>query len=115
MVRPLFSELGLFLTFIKVHKDYDSDDVLQEVTNILSPHYKGETIKDFKLFSLPDMYFQNHYELKGTDKTMLHVMLAVVILLLLSSMINYTNLSLALSGDRTKEIATRMLIDRIVR
>lgn len=110
-----FSELGLFLTFIKVHKDFDSKDLVQQITNILAPHYKNDLIKYFKIFSLPDMYFQSHYELKGTDKTMLHVMLAVVILLLLSSMINYTNLSLALSGDRTKEMATRMLIGSSVK
>ena len=110
-----FSELGLFLTFIKVHKDYDSDVLDQQITNILSPHYKSETIKDFKLFSLTDMYFQSHYELKGTDKTLLHIMMGVVILLLLSSMINYTNLSLALSGYRTKEMTTRMLVGSSVK
>ncbi|MCH5236108.1 MAG: FtsX-like permease family protein [Muribaculaceae bacterium] len=110
-----FSELGLFLTFIKIHKDFNTNELLLQITNILEPHYKNESIKQFKLFPLPDMYFNNHYELKGTDKAMLHVMLAVVILLLLSSMINYTNLSLALSGDRTKEMATRMLIGSSVK
>lgn len=110
-----FSELGLFLTFIKVHQDFDIIDLLQQITNILSPHYEGGSIKEFKLYSFPEMYFSNHYELKGTDKSMLHVMLAVVILLLLSAMINYTNLSLALSGDRTKEMATRMLIGSSVK
>lgn len=110
-----FSDLGLFLTFIKVHKDFDNKDLFQQITNILSPHYKGGSINEFKLYSLPDLYFHNHYELKGTDKSMLNVMLAVVILLLLSSMINYTNLSLALSGDRTKEMATRMLIGSSVK
>lgn len=110
-----FSELGLFLTFIKVHKDFDKKNLLQQITDILRPHYKDELIKEFKLFSLFDMYFHNHYELKGTDKSMLHVLLAVVILLLFSSVINYTNLSLALSGDRTKEMATRMLIGSSVK
>ena len=110
-----FSELGLFLTFIKVHKNYNSAHLLQQITNILSPHYKKGSIKEIKLYTFPEMYFSNHYELKGTDRSMLHVMLAVVILLLLSSMINYTNLSLALSGDRTKEMATRMLIGSSVK
>lgn len=110
-----FSEFGLFLTFIKVNKNYDPKDLVNGITKILSPHYQRGSVKEFKLFSLPEIYFYNHYELKGTEKSMLHIMLAVVILLLLSSMINYTNLSLALSGDRTKEMATRMLIGSSVK
>ena len=110
-----FSELGLFLTFIKIHKDIDLNDLLRQITNILEPHYKWKSLKEFKLYSFPEMYFSNHYELKGTDKIMLYVLLGVVILLLLSSIINYTNLSLALSGNRTKEMATRMLIGSTVR
>ena len=105
-----FSEFGLFLTFIKVQKDFDTKELLQQITTVLTPHYDGSSVKEFRLYALPEMYFNNHYELKGTDKSMLHVMVAVVVLLLFSAIINYTNLSLALSGDRTKEMATRMLI-----
>ncbi len=47
--------------------------------------------------------------LNNADKRTLKVMLAVVLILLFSAMVNFINLSTAMSGKRIKEMATRMV------
>jgi ABC-type antimicrobial peptide transport system permease subunit len=47
---------------------------------------------------------------RGGDRQMLRLLTVVVLLLLLSAIFNYVNLSLALTGKRSKEMATRRLM-----
>ena len=105
-----FKSIGNTLTFIKVPENYDRVQLLEEIIKVERPHYSESWIKEFKLFSIPELYFNGEYQLKKGDKTLMNILLGVVILLLLSSFINYVNLSMAQSGDRMKEISTRRLL-----
>ena len=107
-----FSSIGTFMTFIKVPENTDIYKLGSTISNILRPHYDENWIKGFKLYDLPELYFNRDlvWHLKNGNKEMLKLLITVVILLLISSMINYINLNLALSGSRAKEMATHLLL-----
>ena len=107
--RP-FTSIGNTLTLIKVPENFDRETLLDEVTKVERPHYDENWIKEFKLYSLPELYFGKQHQLKKGDKALINVLLGVVILLLISSFLNYVNLSFALSGKRITEMATRRLM-----
>ena len=105
-----FSSIGNYITFIKMPPKTDIEVLEENVRKILRPHYSSKWIKDFKLYSLPYLYFNDiDWQLKKGDKSLLLALVGVIFLLLLSSMINYINLTLALSGQRAKEMAIRRL------
>ena len=107
-----FSSIGTFITFIKVPENTDISKLESTISNILRPHYDENWIKGFKLYGLPELYFNNDlsWHLKNGNKEMLKLLIGVVILILISSVINYINLNLALSGRRAKEMATNLLM-----
>ena len=107
-----FSSIGTFITFIKVPEKTDVEELESTIGKILRPYYEDNWIKGFKLYSLPELYFNNDlsWHFKNGNKEMLKLLIGVVILLLISSMINYINLTLALSGRRAKEMATHLLL-----
>ena len=105
-----FSSIGSYMTIIKVTENTDLEILENNVRNILRPHYSSEWIKEFKLYTLPFLYFKDmDWQLKKGDESLLKILIGVIFLLLLSSMINYINLTLAQSGQRAKEMATRRL------
>ncbi|MCH5223209.1 MAG: FtsX-like permease family protein [Muribaculaceae bacterium] len=107
-----FSSVGTYITFIKVPENTDISKLESTVSSILRPHYDENWIKEFKLYDLPSLYFDNDktWDLKNGNRQMLRLLIGVVILLLISSVINYINLNLALSGRRAKEMATNLLL-----
>ena len=54
-------------------------------------------------------YTEAESSFKKGDKVMMRSLLAVGLLLLISSMFNYINLNVALTSKRAKEMATRRL------
>lgn len=110
VVDEQFSVVGNYMTFIKVHEGTDSSLLLQRIKAIERPHYSESWLKDFSIYTLPELYFSDkQWKLKSGNKTMLDMLIAVVLLLLVSSVINYINLNLAQTGWRAKEMATRRL------
>lgn len=108
--EPKFNNIGSVITFLKVSSGTDREDLLKDVIKIDRPNYDEYFVKDFALYSLPELYFtENAWNLKNGNKTLLKIMSGVVILLLISSIINYINLSLSLVGQRAKDVATRRL------
>ena len=59
-----------------------------------------------------DVYLSGprHSALRQGKKVYISVLVALVILLLISALLSYVNLSLAVTGDRAKEMATRRLV-----
>jgi putative ABC transport system permease protein len=59
-----------------------------------------------------DIYWSDQQQpaLRQGKRMYLTVLVALVILLLLSALLSYVNLSLAVTGDRAKEMATRRLV-----
>lgn len=105
-----FSSIGSYLTIIKAPEGTNREELEDNVRKIIKPHYQDSFVKDIQLYDLPTLYFNNlTWQLKCGNKEMLSILLAVVILLLISSIINYINLTLAQTGQRAKEMATRQL------
>ena len=63
-----------------------------------------------QLVRMDELFFSDcSTNLKKGDKTMMHSLLAVGLLLLISYLFNYINLNVALTSKRAKEMATRRL------
>lgn len=63
-----------------------------------------------QLVRMDELFFSDcSTNLKKGDKIMMHSLLAVGLLLLISSLFNYINLNVALTSKRAKEMATRRL------
>ena len=108
---PPFSNTGNILTLIKVHEGTDREELTQKVYNVLRPHYNETFIKYFSILTLPELYFHpEQWHFRQGNKTVLQMLTVVVLLLLISAIFNYINLSLALSGRRAKEMAMRRLL-----
>jgi len=76
--------------------------------------YRDERVKEVILEPLPEVYFSkitgHHAGANTNSKTLISILLAVVILILILSIINYINLTIAQSGMRAKEMAIRKLV-----
>ncbi len=74
--------------------------------------YKQERVKEVIFEPLPQVYFS---EMSGrgieqNSKTLINVLLVIVFLILILSVINYMNLTIAQAGTRAKDIAIRKLV-----
>ena len=103
-------------SFLKIKPDADKDAA---VAKINQEHQR--IIDEFALFdsdkslvlSYKELFFRDKVNIRsslnGSDKNALKLLLGVVVLMLISAIINYINLCSALSGKRTKEMATRIV------
>ena len=110
-----FSRIGSHATLIKVRPDTDRTALEEKIRQICRENYDEEVARDFFVEALPEYYFTAREGSEGSkftkgNKAMLRILLMVVLLLLVSAVFNYINLSLALSGRRAKEMATRRLL-----
>ena len=83
-------------------------DVLKEANWMFQRGYANNFIFE----PLTDCYFSNSYSpgIKTNSKTFINVLSGIVLLILILSIINYINLTIAQSGFRSKEIAIRRLM-----
>lgn len=74
--------------------------------------FKDERAKELIAEPLTETYYTEKLtnEMRGNDKSFLMVLGATAVLILLFAVINYINLSVAQSGFRAKEAATRRLL-----
>ena len=112
-----FNSIGNYSTWYRVRDDADLSDVEAKVKALLHKNYdeiwKAERVEKWHPYRMDDAFFHSG---NGTGTTrignrrMLGLLTVVVLLLLLSAVFNYVNLSLALTGKRSKEMATRRLL-----
>ena len=77
----------------------------------LSGRDVAELSSKIQLVRMDELFFSDcSTNLKKGDKTMMHSLLAVGLLLLFSSLFNYINLNVALTSKRAKEMASRRLL-----
>lgn len=74
--------------------------------------YKNGFVKEVRFVPLSQTHFYKivFRELRQTDKTLIIVLFAIVVIILFLAIINYINLSIAQSGMRIKEIAVKKLL-----
>ena len=115
--EPLTSASGGTFTFIKVTENADIEaleDKLDDMyeNELLSEYRHGN--RHFNLTRLDELYFSEINEgltgLKKGNKGLMTALGIISVFLLISAIFNYINLSTALGGKRSKEIATRMLL-----
>ena len=106
-----FSTIGQYVTLIKVKEGTDRETLAKKVEDICKEHYDSNFVKSTPIYTVPELYFNpEQWIFHRGNKSVLQMLLVVVLLLLASAIFNYVNLSLALSGKRAKEMATRRLL-----
>ena len=113
-----FDQYGSVLSFFKVRKDTDRDDLYDKIDAACRKYYNQFYGTGFfttvELIRLDELFFSKSNSNNGTlnagDSDRLALFLAIGILLLLSAIFNYINLNFALTGKRAKEMATRRLL-----
>ena len=112
-----FNSIGNYTTWFRVRDDADLKDVQEKVQALLHKNYdsswSAEKVNAWKAYRVDEAFFftgnSNGLTRQGNGQ-MLRLLTVVVLLLLLSAIFNYVNLSLALTGKRAKEMATRRLL-----
>ena len=112
-----FGSIGNYTTWFRAREDADAADVRAKVKALLHKNYdpvwSAEKVDEWKVYRMDEAFFitgnSNGLTRQGNAR-MLKLLTVVVLLLLLSAIFNYVNLSLALTGKRAKEMATRRLL-----
>ena len=112
-----FGSIGNYTTWFRIREDADPVDVRAKVKALLHKNYDpiwgAERVDVWKVYRMDEAFFitgnSNGLTRQGNAR-MLRLLTVVVLLLLLSAIFNYVNLSLALTGKRAKEMATRRLL-----
>ncbi len=109
-----FDNFGSAITFLKVQPGTDRGvlyDKLETLCKKVYPDIYGQSFFDrLELFRFDELFFRDTEKLfRHGDLRTIRVLLLVGLLLLLSAIFNYVNLSVALTGKRAKEMAVRQL------
>ena len=111
-----FNSIGSYVTLCRIRADVDRADFDAKVREFFDKNYAPlwADAKNWHTWRLDEIFWNNGDHgggrLRYGNKQMINLLTIVVLLLLLSAIINYINLNLALSGKRAKEMATRRLL-----
>ena len=109
-----FDNYGSTVTLIKVRPETDRKELYDKLESVCKDVYSsiyGQSFFEHLELSRYDELFFKETEgfFRHGDKATLRVLMLVGLLLLLSAILNYINLSVALTGKRAKEMAVRQL------
>lgn len=103
-------------TFLKLKKDVRLEDVYEKIESEITKIWKTAPVRindKVGLMTYQEVFFSSEIDyndsLNNCDRKHLRTMAFVVLLLFFSAMVNFINLSSAMSGKRMKEMATRMV------
>ncbi|MBP5420454.1 MAG: FtsX-like permease family protein [Bacteroidales bacterium] len=111
-----FSSIGGYATWYRLLPNADIEQAEAKVKALLHKNYdqnwSAARVDKWRPFRIDEAFFSGNDTLttRNGDLKMLQLLTVVVLLLLLSAIFNYVNLSLALTGKRAKEMATRRLL-----
>jgi len=111
--RKPFSLTDGVLTFILRKENTEEEDFKAKVLDICQRNYSWIEKNEIKVYDYKEMFFHTDYfctVLHRGNLTSIRILTVVVLLLLLSAVINYVNLNMALVGKRAREMATRRLL-----
>ncbi len=116
MADEHMSNAGMASIFILEKEGADitckTDDMLEYFKTFFWTYMRGKW-REVTLTPMHDIYFSS-FDARGImlqgDRTLVLILLSVGILILLFAIINYINLTVAQSGFRAKEMATRRLL-----
>ena len=109
-----FDNYGSTVTLIKVRPETDRKELYDKLESVCKDVYSsiyGQSFFEHLELSRYDELFFKDTEgfFRHGDKATLRILMLVGLLLLLSAILNYINLSVALTGKRAKEMAVRQL------
>ena len=109
-----FDNYGSTVTLIKVRPETDRKELYNKLESVCKDVYSsiyGQSFFEHLVLSRYDELFFKETEgfFRHIDKATLKILMLVGLLLLLSAILNYINLSVALTGKRAKEMAVRQL------
>ena len=109
-----FDNYGSTVTLIKVRPGSDRKELYDKLEGVCKDVYSsiyGQSFFEHLELSRYDELFFKETEgfFRHGDKATLRILMLVGLLLLLSAILNYINLSVALTGKRAKEMAVRQL------
>ena len=110
-----FQSIGNYTTLCRIRKDVDRPVFNAKVHDLIvenyAPVWTEDRVSNWRTWRLDEIYWgETSGLLKTGNKQMVRLLSIVVLLLLLSAVFNYINLSFALSGKRAREMATRRLL-----
>ena len=112
-----FNSIGSYSTWYRVREDADLSLVESKVKELLHRNYdaswQAERVDKWHPWRIDEAFFfsgNSNGTTRSGNARMLRLLTVVVLLLLLSAIFNYVNLNLALTGKRSKEMATRRLL-----
>ena len=112
-----FGSIGNYATLCRVRADVDRAVFDAKIHDYFvknyGPVWSEEKVKNWHTWRMDEIFWNSgdhNGRLKYGNKQMIHLLTVVVLLLLLSAVFNYINLSFALGGKRAKEMATRRLL-----
>lgn len=111
--RNPFSLVDGVLTFIRRKENTEEEAFKAKVLDICQRNYSWIEKNEIKVYDYKEMFFHTDYfctVLHRGNLTSIQILTVVVLLLLLSAVINYVNLNMALVGKRAREMATRRLL-----
>ena len=104
-----FNSIGNYTTWFRVRADADLNDVQAKVQALLhknyAPTWSAERVDKWHAYRMDEAFFftgSSNGLTRAGNVQMLRLLTVVVLLLLLSAIFNYVNLSLALTGKRAK-------------
>ena len=113
----VFNSIGNYTTWFRVREDANLEEVQAKIKTLLHKNYDSswgaEKVDAWRAFRMDEAFFftgSSNSLTRTGNVQMLRLLTIVVLLLLLSAIFNYVNLSLALTGKRAKEMATRRLL-----
>ena len=109
-----YSSTGACKAFLMLHPGATLDAKKKVIEDYLAKNYMWAHMDNHEFIATPltDIMFapqNNGYGMQKGDKTRLHILLAAVLAILFFAVSNYINLTVANTGFRAKEMATRRL------
>ena len=99
-------------TYIKVRPDVDREELTEKLEALCDMQFENSpTWQGLMMIRFDELFFTPAYtSLNKGDRSMLRTMIIIGLLLLISALLNYINLNVALVGKRAKEMASRRLV-----
>ena len=99
-------------TYIKVQPDVDQEELAEKLEALCDTQFENSPMwEGLEMVRFDELFFTPVYtSLNKGDRSMLRTMIVIGLLLLISALLNYINLNVALVGKRAKEMASRRLV-----
>jgi len=98
--------------YVMLSEDHNIHDFNQKIKNILKVYYYEETLNELETRQLTDIHlycdYPNNFDIRGNINS-IYILSAIALFILIMASVNFTNLALAYSVNRTREVGLRKI------